>query len=84
MRVWGGKGEGLRTCAGEVPGVVTAVGVGVAGVDGGNEEGEDGYEGGVHGCDWMIERVLCIWKVLWRGWREYKIGLNGKRVWRSI
>lgn len=47
---WGNR-ERVRTGAGKVSGVVTAGGVGVAGVAGGNEEGEDGYEGDVHDCD---------------------------------
>lgn len=50
MRRWGNR-ERVRTGAGKVSGVVTAGGVGVAGVDGGDEEGEDGYEGDVHDCD---------------------------------
>ena len=50
MRRWGNR-ERVRTGAGKVSRVVTAGGVGVAGVDGGDEEGGDGYEGDVHDCD---------------------------------
>lgn len=42
----------IRTCAGEVAGVVAAGGLGSAGVDGGgDEEGEESQEGCVHVCD---------------------------------
>ena len=47
------RGGEVRTCAGEVSGVVAAGCLGVAGVDGGDEEGEDGQEGGEHGCEWV-------------------------------
>lgn len=50
----GEKGR-VRTCAGKVSGVVTAGCVGVAGVNGGDEEGEDGYESGVHVYDCLID-----------------------------
>ena len=38
---FGSRDVRARTCAGEVSGVVAAGGVGIAGLDGGDEEGEN-------------------------------------------
>ena len=40
----------LLTCAGEVSGVVAAIGAGVAGADGGGQEGEGDCAGEMHFC----------------------------------